>query len=198
MSPFQIRRLSYRDIEQITNSFLGKFHPQKTLPIPIEEIAESELELEIVPVSGMKREYDVDGCLDSSLKRIFIDFDIYMTYENRSRFTIAHEIGHLIIHKELFESLLITKPEDVYNLSEKISDEDNGWLEFQAYSFAGQVLVPKQLLEIEIKKYLGSVPQNSSVETMYSMVQDLASNFNVSGDVILKRLQKDGFVKSNS
>lgn len=181
----------------MANKFLTEFHPTNTLPVPIEEIAESKLNIEIVPISGMKKEFDADGCIDSSFKRIFIDFDIYMKYENRSRFTIGHEIGHLIIHRELFERLNILKPEDIYNLSTKISDDDYGWLEYQAYSFAGQVLVPKSLLETEIKKRLGMVPQNAQLETMFSIVQDLLNVFNVSGDVLLKRLQKEGIVRND-
>lgn len=191
-----LQKLSYVRIGEITNAFLSSTHPSQALPIPIEEIAEGKLDLEIVPISNLRERFDVDGCLDSSLSRIFIDLDLYMENENRTRFTIAHEVGHLVIHKDLFTNLQIEKPDDVYSLSDKIGVEDYRWLEFQAYSFAGQVLVPKTQLINEIESRIGKIELGRNMpEQLFPIFQDLLDLFKVSGEVLLRRLEKEGIVK---
>lgn len=192
------RRLSYDKIGEIAYSFLSSYHPSLSLPIPIEEIAESKFNIEIVPVMTMKEEFDADGCLTSDFSTIFIDYSVYTKQENRTRFTIAHEIGHLVLHKELFKTLKIQTANDLYELSDKISNKDYGWLEYQAYTFAGHVLVPKDLLLSEVKKRLGRIPERENPENMFHVFQDLIDIFRVSGEAMLRRLTKEGLVKSNS
>ncbi len=190
-------RLSDGKIGEIAQKFLEKNHPTFKLPIPIEEIAESKLDIEIIPVKRLKKDYDVDGCLVSSLSRIFIDFDLYMDQENRTRFTLAHEIGHLILHYEIFHELKIKTESDLYKLTENTSNEDYKWLEYQAYSFAGHVLVPSTLLVSEIKTRLTIKSQGEvSAEDLYPIFPELIEKFNVSGEVLLRRLQKVGLVKN--
>lgn len=193
-----IQRLSYTQIGQIASTFLSRYHPDFSLPIPIEEIAEQKLGLKIFEKINLKKDYGTDGFLVSDLSAIFIDFDLYMNYENRSRFTIAHEVGHVVLHGDIFRKLNIKTAEDLYQLSQQITDKEHGWLEFQAYSFAGQVLVPKNLLFREIKSKLGRIPQNEQPEILFPVIQDLPEIFFASGEVILRRLQKEGIIKQNN
>lgn len=191
-------RLSYNKIGEIANQFLSDYHPSLELPIPIEEIAESKLGLTITQEMNLKKDYDVDGFLTSDLTTIFIDFDLYMKHENRTRLTIAHEIGHLIIHGKLFQDLNINSTKELNNMIDQVTDEDYRWLEYQAYSFAGQVLVPKQLLFKELEKRLDKIPVSETPEVILPMLQDLLDVFQVSGEVMLRRLQKEGIVKTNN
>lgn len=122
----QIKHLSYQKIGQISDEFLAKYHPKLSLPIPIEEIAENKLHLKILEEMDLKKNYDVDGFLTSDLENIFIDFNLYMNFENRMKFTIAHEIGHFVLHGELFKKLSINSVETLSTLSSKITDEEYG------------------------------------------------------------------------
>lgn len=122
-----IPRLSYQKIGQIADNFLQEYHPNLNLPIPIEEIAESKLNLKIIEEMNLKKDYDIDGFLTSDLTRIFIDFDLYMKFENRTRLTIAHEVGHLILHGQLFQDLKINSIEDLNSLAEKMTDDHQSW-----------------------------------------------------------------------
>lgn len=193
-----VKHLTYQKIGQIADEFLVKYHSKLSLPIPIEEIAENKLNLKILEEINLKKNYDVDGFLTSDLENIFIDFNLYMNFENRTKFTIAHELGHFILHGELFKKLSINSVETLNTLSSKITDEEYGWLEYQAYSFASQVLVPKKALFEKIVKRLGKIPQLETPEILATIAQDLLDVFQVSGEVILRRLQKEGIVKSNS
>lgn len=191
-------RLSYSKIGEIAYQFLKDYHPSLTSPVPIEEIAESKLKLIITQEMNLKKDYDVDAFLTSDLTTIFIDFDLYMKHENRTRLTIAHEIGHVIIHGKLFQDLQINSTKDLHNVIEQVTDDDYRWLEYQAYSFAGQVLVPKELLMKEFTKKLGKIPSPETPELLAPILQDLLDVFQVSGEVMLRRLQKEGIVKTNS
>ena len=56
----------------------------------------------------------MDGFLTKDLKYIFIDEDIYYDQrnENRLRFTFAHEIGHLVLHKKEIQNFEFRTEED--------------------------------------------------------------------------------------
>jgi len=173
----QLQHLSYQRIGQIADEFLEKHHPKLLLPIPIEDIAEQKLNLKIIQEMNLKKNYDVDGFLTSDLMTIFLDFDLYLKHGNRTRFTIAHEVGHWVLHGELFRDLKINSVDDLGNLVEKVTDEENQWLEYQAYNFAGQVLVPRGLLFNEIKKRVGRVPHLETPEILVPIAQDLLDVF---------------------
>jgi len=196
--PQKHQYLSYKKIGQMADEFLNNYHPNFSLPIPIEEIAEQKLKLKIIQKMNLKNDYDVDGFLTSDLTTIFLDFNMYLKYEGRTRFTIAHEIGHLVLHKEVFQKLNINSVEKLNSISTKLTDEEYGWLEYQAYSFASQVLVPKELLINQLKKRLGRIPSREPLEILSPVVQDLPEIFKVSDAVILRRLQKEEIIKSNS
>jgi Zn-dependent peptidase ImmA (M78 family) len=192
-----IPHFSYKQIGNIVDQFLSINHHSLSLPIPIEEITESKLKVKIYEEMNLKRDFDIDAFLTSNLSTIFINFNIYQKFENRARFSIAHEVGHLILHGKIFKNMSINSISDLYNLIEGISDEEYGWLEFQAYSFASHLLVPKNLLFTEIKKRMGKVPNLESPEVIAPVVQDLLEVFRVSGDLMLRRLQKEGIVKDD-
>ena len=191
-------RLSYLNIGKRAEIFLTEYHSSLSLPIPVEEIAELKLDLRIIPVKRLRRDFDIDGCLDSTLTRIFIDFDLYTQQENRTRFTIAHEIGHLILHQEIFQKLNIKNENDLYHLIESMDNEEYSWMEYQAYSFAGHLLVPKIKLIEEIKNKVAiGANENLTEEKLYPLIGDLIKIFNVSGEVLLRRLQKESLFKNN-
>ena len=193
-----IQHLSYKKIGQIADEFLNNYHPSLSLPIPIEEIAEQKLKLKITQIANLKKDYDVDGFLTSDLTTIFIDLNMYLNFESRTRSTIAHEIGHLILHKEVFQKLNINSVEKLNYISTELTNEEYGWLEYQAYSFASQVLVPTKALFNALEKRLGRIPVQETPEVLAAAIQDLPDIFQVSDAVILRRLQKAGVVKNSS
>lgn len=90
-------------IAKTAEDFLKKYHPQDTYPIPIEEIAEFQLKIDIIPLVGLHKAFDVDGFLSSDCTSISVDDGIYQSRPGRYRFTLAHEVGHLILHKNIYD-----------------------------------------------------------------------------------------------
>ena len=75
--------------------------------------------------------------------------------ENRFRFTLCHEIGHLILHKKLLEKRIKKREDNDYSLSlnYQVMDMSNKRLEIQANIFASHLLIPKNPLIREVAKY---------------------------------------------
>lgn len=83
----------------------------------------------------------------------------------RQNFTIAHELGHYVLHRELFEN----HPEEYQVLMRRPLGASEDPLEKEANSFAANLLVPKTML----RKYMN-----------FASVEELSNLFNVSADVI--------------
>ena len=101
-------------IDKIARNFLQKHHPKDTYPIPIEKIIEFQLKLDIIPIPGLHKVFDIDGFLSSDRTGISVDDGIYHSRIGRYRFTLAHEIGHFILHKGLYEQHIFKTINEVF------------------------------------------------------------------------------------
>lgn len=94
---------------------------------------------------GVKVEYDflepgVSGKIECSLFEDHCTITVNMTHpETRQRFTIAHELAHYILHRDLIGDGVI---DNAMYRSERLSDER----ERQANRYAAQLLMPKKLV----------------------------------------------------
>lgn len=142
---FSIPYLSNKALVDTANSFLAKYNKDNTIPVPIEHITEYELGISIVPTKNLEKIWGIDAFINSELNTIVIDDKTYMGCEERTRFTLAHEIAHKILHEEAYKKLDI-KDENSY-----LKFQDNGNLqmkksmEFQAYFLAGYLVLPQKL-----------------------------------------------------
>ena len=70
-------------------------------------LAEFDLGVEPDPKADLHRAGDIDALLLGDLRTIVVNRDAFMDRraENRLRFSVAHEIGHLILHGDLYRGL---------------------------------------------------------------------------------------------
>lgn len=158
------------------------------VPVDIEQIVEAQLGIEIIPVLELYRQCNTDAFISSDWKIIRVDNDNYLDdrYYNRVRFSMAHEIGHLILHQELYTSFGIESVEDFYNLTER-SNSEYGIIEGHANRFANFLLVPRNKLEIEKERVLQAHPEirELDIATVNSYIAiPLSKIFDVSQEVI--------------
>jgi hypothetical protein len=127
----------------------------------------------------------------------------------RWRFTVAHELGHIVLHSDAIHQSQIRSIEESINdeeLDVEISDETIKRMEIQANSFASQLLIPEDKLMVEycklfIEKGVRNFPnlhidsQPCNIELLKWFLANLALHFNVSKAAIEKRLQKLGLLK---
>jgi hypothetical protein len=199
VAKLKVPQYSYGRLRRFAAEFLRKYNSQDAVPVPIEEIAEISLGLDIIPIPGLQRAFEVDGFIDSDLAAITVDQFVLENRPARYRFTLAHEIGHLYLHREIFEGIKFSSIEEWKKFQLQVCPEDYSWLEWQAYSFAGLVLVPPNHLKEEFEaceiraKADGLSP--GSEATLWYICEVLASTFEVSREVIEKRTDKDGLFK---
>lgn len=193
-------RLKFSFIRDKVEEFRQKYViPISTLPIPIIEIVELKLKIEPIPIHGLMSKIDIDGFLTNDLKNICIDYDIYMDErrENRLRFTYAHEIGHLILHKKEIQQCDFRTPEDWIHFRQDFLEDDLNWFEQHAYEFAGRLLVPRQVLikELEANKEkivsFKSLIGEQDEDLIDAISRKICDKFKVSPGVIQRRIIKE-------
>jgi Zn-dependent peptidase ImmA (M78 family) len=95
-------------------------------------------------------------------------------HPNRQRFTIAHEIGHLLLHES--ENYFVDR---VFRRDANSSTAIDQ-LEIEANKFAAALLMPKHFMKQELKNFSGPLRSEH--------VEELARKFNVSQQAMMFRL----------
>jgi hypothetical protein len=190
--------LPYDQLRGIAAEFLQKHHKSGEIPVPIERIIELELGLDIVPMPGLLNEFDVDAFITSDLLEIRVDQQIQARQPNRYRFSLAHELAHLLIHRDVFSQLTFSTIAEWKSAMRLIPDEEYAWIEWQAYSLGGLILVPPQPLSdafadrINEAKRAGITLKDMDKRLQMIIESNIAKCFEVSREVITRRMDKDG------
>lgn len=188
---------NYEDVRAFADGFLDKYWPSRSVPIPIEHLVDVEIGLDIIPVEHLRSEHDVEGFLSVDRRSIYVDYSLYSNPKlaARYRFTIAHEVGHWLLHEPLYEAASFGDFADWKEYLDGLSSEKQFFYENQAYCFAGLVLVPREHLsgaiEVEVARaeelstgFKFDSKQLSHCEYLSGRV---ARIFEVSEAVVLKR-----------
>jgi Zn-dependent peptidase ImmA (M78 family) len=181
------------------DDFLTRYHPSRLIPVPIESIVEFDLGVDIVPIPGMHRAYDIDSMLSKDLQQICVDAAVFEDFPGRYRFSLAHEVAHRQLHAAIYSQLSFS---DVAEWKEAVagglSERDHGKLEFQAYTFAGLILVPPGLLAQRLTGAISlaearGLPVDRESDVARSVIEGyLSKEFVVSREVIRRRMASDG------
>ena len=201
MGNLKPKKYRWEEIREKAEQFRQKYvKPVDLIPIPIEEIIEFDLGITPWPKNGLLQKIDIDGFLSKDLKYIFVDEDIYndARQENRLRFTYAHEVGHLILHKEEIRNCGFRTEKEWIRFREEMSEDDLFWFEQQAYEFAGRLLVPISQLKRElefnsqkIKDFTKIFNKNSEDVLLQAISGIICSKFGVSEGVIMRRIRTE-------
>lgn len=192
-SEIKVPFLDKNEIKKKADAFRKKFWGN-SLPVDIEKIINFKLGIKIIPVPNLRRSCDIDAQISFNLQFIYVDADMYedQRQQNRLRFSFAHEIGHYILHKNIYSKLKLT---NIYKfrqlITEQISEQQYGYLETQANKFAGYLLVPREKIEIEKTKLTEQLKEDpefikitdNKLQNSYLAIP-LANIFGVSAEVI--------------
>lgn len=132
-----------------------------------------------VKVESKEFDDDVSGLFVMKDDKPFIAYNSNQG-SNRRRFTIAHELGHFVLHSKN-KPLFVDKPKEVMFRN---SDSSKGEFlkEREANAFAAAVLMPRSLLKEEIDN-------NSATE----LIETLSKKFKVSTQAMSFRLSNLGY-----
>ena len=198
---FECKWIPKEELWQTVQSFRERHWPENALPIDMEKIVEQRLGLNIEPVHSLLDEFDIDAFLKLDLSGILVDYDCFMKerFQNRVRFSFAHEVGHFILHKDIYEKIPFTSPEEWKYFVLNMADKEYRNFEWQANEFAGRLLVPRQKLIAEIEKIYETIEESGmqqylsdDPEAVLSRVSPvLCRPFGVSESVIERRVERE-------
>ena len=170
----EIPYLTYSDIGERAQVFLTEYHPLFEIPIPIEQIVDVKLGLDIVPIPNLYKNFGLSGYLTRDHSAIFVDQFQADNYEEKCRYTLAHEVGHYVLHKSFYESLPFETSDEYVRWRVSIPPEEMSWFETHGDWFAGQILVPTNQLEeiclqvVEKYRDLFSKFETHATKTIYN------------------------------
>ncbi|MFA6199881.1 MAG: ImmA/IrrE family metallo-endopeptidase [Bacteroidales bacterium] len=147
------------------------------------------------------------GKIEFNPLKIYISKSI--TDENRWRFTLAHEIGHLILHYSILKEKLKEKidDEDSINLQNLITDKTQERIELQANLFASHILLPKKSFYRSVFKYFSDNNiynhylyldnQKCNICLVYNLLNEISLKYGVSNEVAKIRLINLNLLRGN-
>lgn len=184
---FKTPYISDKDIETLAEKIRSKFWKEGSF-VDVEKLL-MKLKIDVVPIKDLVKNTGIDSFITSDWKNIYVDNDDYLDdYKyRRVRFSMAHELGHLFLHKGIYETFKIKSLEDYYSFYKNVSGDQYSFLETQANIFASHFLVPRKRLEeekekiiIEKKRKLEKSGLKGDFDLMEYVIDDLAEKFNVS------------------
>lgn len=190
--------LTDTQIQSIVDDFRTSYWPEGALPVDSELIAE-HLGISFVPIANLRDETGIDATLSADRELLYIDLEYFRNprQENRVRFSVAHELGHYMLHQALFDYYHQNMPGDVFEwacMMRWLHDQYEAFYEQQAHEFAGRLLVPCDQLSEAIRPYLEQIRaagidvcSDASRAHLASKVQRI---FMVASQVIEIRLRK--------
>ena len=189
------------EIRAAAAGFLATHHPSGAIPVPIEEIVEFSLGLEIMPIPGLTRAHAIDAYLSADRRSICVDDGLMMRQVNRYRFSLAHEVGHLLMHADVFGN--IASEAQWIEFHARLSDSALKSAEIQADIFAGLVLVPPSTLaRVAAEEFhrvrevvISQVPGiEVTSDTCWGVISEqVARRYEVSGGCAERRLRRDAW-----
>lgn len=171
-------------VEQLLNK-----HRVQNAPVPVEQIAKS-LGAEI-----HKKRVDNNLCgflfRDTRRNQAIIGVN-EGHHPNRQRFTVAHEVGHFLLHEG--EKLYIDGADCGFHINRRNEESKTGAKETEreANLFAAELLMPYRFLEDDLTK-IGSLDLLDE-DILQEVLKPLADQYEVSTQALTFRLANLGFI----
>ena len=168
-------------------TFAGGFE----MPVPIESIAEHFLgyDLEITD-EGLFSDPNFLGGISFESNTIFVNASVEQ-HECRYTFTVAHEIGHHVLHKQLYHELVVDSGQILCREQKK-----RPLIERQADRFAAALMMPRSVIETcEAVTKTGKAPSTLTKAIQFANAVQMECGFsNVSLSALFNRLKDLGLL----
>lgn len=197
-----IERLSESQLRRRAAEFMGQYLRRATIPVQIEDLIDLDLQLDIRPIPGLFRAFDIDAYLWSDLRSISVDQFIQENRRCRYRFSLAHELAHLVLHSQIIARMEIDSVAAWKRFREEADEADYKCLEWQANYFAGEVLIPPAELSRQFNNAKDLAEHSGySLEKRWEFALDwvvsyLGREFDVSPEAMSISLKRCGLVSS--
>lgn len=184
--------LAYAEVEKAAEGFRMQ-HGLITVPVDIERAVEHSLAMDIIPLPGLRREFQVDGFLASDFSAIYVDDYMMSTYPERYRFTLAHEIGH-VLHADVYAETRMSSVEEYRAFLATLPTQRLDAWEADANNFAGCVLMPPEAIaaaySTQVKRAAGLGARVDAPTFNSYAAEPLSKQFSVSAKAVEIRLAR--------
>lgn len=184
----QIPYLSKGKIEEEVNNLLDECW-DGFFPVDVELLCD-KLNIGIIPVPNLFKDFRIDAYISADFKTIFVDEGEFKKDSSGYRFSVAHELGHFLLHRKYYPTG-IKDTKEWLKISERIVTNN---AEFQANYFAANVLVPSgEFRTIMNRLYNGDFEKNAwaaSSSERKIIFDNVRKKFKVSDDVIARRIRE--------
>lgn len=158
--------------KELINNLTQDIIKEYNIKIPITNIEEVVQSLGGEIETDYNLEYVVSGSIRKQNDSFVISISPYQT-EERKRFTVAHELGHLFLHMGYKINDDLWKKQD----NEEYYRVGNSMLEYQANEFAAALLMPKEIYKEKMDKYTkGNMVDTAQVAMEFGVSVSAASN----------------------
>lgn len=197
--PESVKSYSYEELRAKAEAFIKEHHSVRSIPVPIEAIIELRFELDIIPIPDLLHGSDMYALVSRDMKSISIDANIQENRPQSYNYSLAHELSHILIHKEVVEQFEYANIAEWKTVVTGIDEDVYAEFEWQAHALAGLILVPTAELKAEFGKAAAKIKaagmtleQAKSTERARFAVEDnLARLFGVPRFVITDRANRD-------
>ena len=186
--------LSYDQLKADAANVLSQSRYVDRFPVAIELIVEQDFEMDVVPIRGLQTAFNIDAFISRDMTTISVDEFVLENRLNRYRFSLAHELGHRVLHREILREMEYETIEEWKSQIIEFPEKQYGFLEYQANTFANCPLLPPKPLDrsfdlaVEKIRAAGLNPAVFTDGCLDSIATGLGKQFEVSRDVVLNRL----------
>jgi hypothetical protein len=168
-SGFKCKRIDKNRLRELADQKRQEYWPEDILPVDTTKIIELRLKLEVEPRFDLLPTLDMDAYLKTDLSGIVVDHDCYMQdrFANRLRFSMAHELGHYFLHREVYSTLSLNSPEEWKEFILNVPEPEYEAFECQANEFGGRFLAPYNKLKSAVTESIEMI-RNSGMEHLLS------------------------------
>lgn len=164
----------------------------------VESYLYTQFKYRVQPSAKLEVGCNIDTALIACLNLIRIDERIYDKQYNRARFSMSHELAHLVLHKEIIDSIVaqlkVAKATDEYkSIISFLPPKAHRRAEWQAQFLGGCLLAPKKLLKEQIEIFIKERFAHTGNEQLDGedrsiIYHDLCKKFGMTKEAIITRI----------
>ncbi|MEI7732387.1 MAG: ImmA/IrrE family metallo-endopeptidase [Verrucomicrobiota bacterium] len=175
---------------------------EDSTPIDVFSFAEIDLKLDPIPFDDLLAKYRVEAAIKADFTGIYLDAEQYKLMErgpewklNRLRFSLAHELAHFFLHRDLPQAEHFASLPDFARWTQNYGGRKYT-TEQEANEFAGRLLVPKARLQAYFDEFEAKVKDPipnfiTSGQLRDQFAEKIGPRFGVNSQVIGVRLDRD-------
>jgi Zn-dependent peptidase ImmA (M78 family) len=123
---------SYPGIRKIVEEYREGCGLEEQIPVDVEKLVDVILKINIIPIPSLYRSQEINAFISNDFKKIYIDEYLYINLEPQYRFTLAHELGHMVLHESYYRQYGITDIASYHRYVNSITEDEYALLETQA------------------------------------------------------------------